>query len=66
MDRFDAPKVCPLIGYSRPLSWSVGCYRGRKRCVIAWFEHESDALDYARRTSEDYPDWHIDVLRSMF
>lgn len=65
MDYLDLPRACPLVE-GRPFRYSVGFYRGRKRLTLAWFADESSALDYCIRTSRQYPQFKVDVLKSLF
>lgn len=65
MDRFDIPKACPLIE-GRPLRYSVGFYRGRRRVVVAWFAEFCDANSYCAKMRLQHPRFLIDVLHSLF
>lgn len=65
MDYCDIPKACPLVE-GRPLRYSVGFYRGKRRCVVAWFADLSAAADYCVRMTSRYPDFKIDLLESLF
>lgn len=67
MDRFDAfrPRFSVVLN-SVPYRYSVGVYRGGKRVIIAWFEDESDAIDYVARCRIDRPRVKFDCLKSFF
>ena len=65
MDTHDAPKYSPIIDH-RPFRWSCGKYIGRKRVVIAWFDNEADAKDFAERSRYYSPGYKYDYLPSMF
>lgn len=54
------------IDDNRPLSWSVGKYFGRHRRVVAWFDNEASAIDYASRSAASNPGWKYDVIKSLF
>lgn len=56
---------CPVVD-DRPLHWSVGFYRGRKRVVIAWFEDEPAAVDYCTNCRRSRPDIKYDYFQSLF
>ena len=47
MDTYNTLKYSPVID-GRSFRWSVGKYLGKRRIVVAWFEHEQDARDYVR------------------
>lgn len=65
MDYCDFPKACPLVE-GRPLRYSVGFYRGKRRCIVAWFADRSAAVDYCARMISQYPNFKIDLLESLF
>lgn len=66
MDYLDLPKACPLVE-GRPLRYSVGFYRGRRRrYVFAWFDDLDAAFIYCNRMRNQYPHLTIDVLESLF
>ena len=61
----DFPKAC-LINDGKPLRWSVGFYRGKRRCVSACFAYYSEALDYFRRSRVCYPHLKFDIIQTLF
>lgn len=65
MDNSYAPKYSPIID-RRPFQWSVGKYIGRRRLVIAWFDNEEAAKNYAERSRYYNPGFKYDHLKSLF
>lgn len=65
MDAFDLLKVAPLAP-NRFIRYSVGCYKGRKRIVVAWFEDESRAVAYREYLAGRFPRLRFDYLRTLF
>lgn len=59
------PKYSPVID-RRPFRWSVGRYVGKRRVIIAWFDNEDDAKNYAERSRYCSPGFKYDYLQSMF
>ena len=66
MDYIDAfrPRFSPVVN-SIPYRYSVACYRGKKRVVIAWFSDEQAAVDYCRRCRSDRPYIKFDCIQSL-
>ena len=68
MDKFVFPRqkrTFPVSG-DHVFCYSVGCYRGKKREVLAWFTTFHDANLFLERIVHDFPHLHFDVLNSMF
>lgn len=66
MDYYDqTPKACPFVE-GRPLRYSVGWYRGRKRVVSAWFADKQAALCWLNLAKAGYPHLKFDLLESLF
>lgn len=65
MDWFYCPFRSPVEA-DRPVRFSVGYYRGRKRVVLAWFAEHHDAQEFADRLRRYNPHYKIDVLRTLF
>lgn len=46
--------------------WSVGLYCGKKRVVIAWFEHVDEAAEFLVSARKSHPGRFYDILQSIF
>ena len=67
MDQYDAnrPIYGPRSGDIK-FRWSVGLYFGKRRTIIAWFEHIDEAAEYLASARKSHPDRFYDILQSIF
>ena len=67
MDHYDANR--PIYGLRSgdiKFRWSVGLYSGKKRIIIAWFEHIDEAAEYLASARKSHPGRLYDILQSVF